>query len=169
MATRRGRLRGTSVPAGEQPPSQLPSFLSDTRLLYTQTWQWGSPTAPPPESSVTSDSWRRACFPDWTKSQDPVGKDKSFRGVCFSAVSFRWERGCLANDVVSTKASLRFNAAIMSNVFYHFTWTNVPYFSQEVYQPHWFTVGGDHELRTMSVRQQKKKSALKAKRRFQNI
>lgn len=60
MVTRRHRLRGTSVPAGEQTPSQLPSFLSDTHLLNTPTWQSGPPQPPSPESQ----SYIWASFPD---------------------------------------------------------------------------------------------------------
>lgn len=115
MATRRGRLRGTSVPAGEQPPSQLPSFLSDTHLLYTQTWQRGSP----PFDSLMLNR---------THGDEPVSltgpkariwleKDESFRGVYFSVISSRLERGCPAKVVVSTKASLWVKPAIISMCF----------------------------------------------------
>lgn len=81
MATRRGRLRGTSVPAGEQPPSQLLSFLSDTHLLYTD-----SESLPPLECSGTSVS----VSPTQPKARIWLEKDQSFR-ACFSAISLRWE------------------------------------------------------------------------------
>lgn len=95
----RVRLRGTSVPAGEQPPSQLPSFLSDTHLLHTQTWQRWSP---PPESRVASNSERLT----GPKARIWLEKDKSF-----TRVSFPWESGCLASDVEPAKSRFVFQTS----------------------------------------------------------
>lgn len=119
MATRRGRLRGTSVPAGEQPPSQLPSFLCDTHLLYTQRAPPYTHTPPTtPLSRVTHPTHgNEPVSPTGPKARIRLEKNKSFRGVCMSAVPVQWEIVCLARRVVSTEASSLFQPAIMSSVF----------------------------------------------------
>lgn len=96
IATKWVRLRGTSVPAGEQPTSQLPSFLSDTHLLYIAR-------APPP---IPHPQLKRLVLhrthgdepvsPSGLKARIWLEKHKSFRGVSLSTVSFRLERSCLA-------------------------------------------------------------------------